>query len=808
MDSVVEKSYSEVLKPAFLSYAMSVITDRALPDVRDGLKPVHRRILWAMYESGNVAGKPYRKSARTVGDVIGKYHPHGDAAVYQAMVRMAQPWALAAPLIDGQGNFGSLDDDPPAAMRYTEARLSRVTTETFFGEIDSGVDFRANYDGTQKEPVVLPVAYPNLIVNGIEGIAVGMAASIPTHNLGEVVAVTKRLIETNGEASNEELLALMPGPDFPTGGIVHELDGYREAFVTGRGRVRVRATYEVERRKRGEALVFTSIPYGVSKAKILEEIAALVRDKKIEGIADLRDESNKNGVRIWLAIKSGYDPHQIAQMLFALSSLDRAITYNITVLDEGAPKEMGIRDCLTKWIAFRREVVRKRFEAELAALQKRAHLLLGIMRAIDSLDDTIALIRASKTVEEAKAGLIGLLAIDEVQANAVLDIKLHRLAAFEIEKLVEEYQSIMDRIAQIKAILADAKAIDAVIIEELDEIARRFAAERATEVSLKGLSVDAAAVVRDEHVVVILTERGYVVRIPEAAFESQRRGTKGKRHVSLNEGDRVRTLASGHATNLFYAISSNGRLYAVPAHEIPEQERHIRNVIDIDGEIVAAFLADESVVDKDLVFVTKKGIIKRSEFSLFASATRKSGVQAITLDEKDEVVASFFAVEGNEVMIVSAHGYAVRFAIDEVRSVGRTGKGVTGMRFRDASDFVIRAFAVKENAEVFVIAKDGKGKRIAASEFRGISRASKGVALFPSKKQLEIADALCIENTQDSIVVFSRNGVANRVALSDVPLLSRSSIGAYVVRPKKGDEIYRAEIVPVNSLEEEQTQQD
>lgn len=721
---IVTKRYSEIIKPAFLSYAMSVITDRALPDVRDGLKPVHRRILWAMYESGNVAGKPYRKSARTVGDVIGKYHPHGDAAVYQALVRLAQPWILMTPLIDGQGNFGSIDDDPPAAMRYTEARLSRVATETFFGEIDAGIDFRPNYDGTQKEPVVLPVAFPNLLVNGVEGIAVGMAASIPTHNLREVVAATKRLIETDGNASDEELIALMPAPDFPTGGVVYDLDGYRSAFVTGRGRVRVRATYEIEKRRRGEAVVFTSIPYGVSKAKILEEIAALVKDKKIDGIADLRDESNKEGLRIWVAIKTGFDAHAVAQALFAQTNLDRAVNYNITVLDDGGvPREVGIRTALLRWIAFRRDMVRKRFEAELQALEARAHILQGLMRAIDMLDDTIATIRRSQTVQEAKQGLMTLLAIDETQAQAILDLRLHRLAAFELNQLREEHESVLRKITQIRAILDNPKEIDAVIIEELDEIADRFGCERLTEIASDiVVTKDTNIVVKDQAMVVFVTERGYIVCRPD-------RANSDRPDASLI------AQVHGNSRDLFFLVTNTGRLYVTEFHQLPDTERHVRNLFEVDDEVVAAFGASEETC-ADLVFVTKQGTIKRSDLALFASPTRRTGTQAITLDEGDKVVSAFLANEHDTVALVTEHGYGLRFPLAEVRGVGRIGKGVIGMRFKEPSDSVAGAVPLQENDTLIVCTQQGKEKTLAAAMLEVNARAGKGNRLFPKRERI------------------------------------------------------------------------
>jgi DNA gyrase subunit A len=807
MTQILNKLIPDILKKSFLDYSMSVITDRALPDVRDGLKPVHRRILWAMYESGNVAGKPYRKSARTVGDVIGKYHPHGDAAVYGAMVRMAQPFSLMSPLIDGQGNFGSIDDDPPAAMRYTEARLSKIATDAFFADVkQETVPFRPNYDGSEEEPVVLPAAVPNLLVNGVEGIAVGMACSIPTHNLGEVAEAAKLLMR-NPTATVAEIMKVLPAPDFPTGGTLFDTAGFADALLTGRGRVRLRAKWHVEKRQRGEAIVIDEIPYATCKADLIAKIADLVKAKTIEDITDLRDESSKEGVRIWIAVRQGADPHYIAAQLFAHTDLEKTVSYNVTVLDGGVkPREMGLKDCLLRWIDFRRDVVKKRHEFERKQALKRLHILQGFMKAMQALDEVIQTIRDSANRAIARDALMALLVIDEEQAEAILDLRLHKLTSMELDALREEHEETQARVQALTAIIESPERIDAIIVEELDQAAQRFGESRKTEIDESLSSVRREDLIADEDVVLVMTRRGYTKRISAEDLKRQNRGTRGKRAIDLDEGDEIVLMESAHSKDMLFVFTASGRVHGVHAYDVPEASgkgRHIKNVIEgLDEEIVAACVVPENVEGLSLAFATRAGIVKRTEAAEYSGAWRKGGVAAITLDEGDAIVAVGLVRAGSDIMLVAADGSVIRFPAEDVRCVGRIGRGVIGMRAESPIvDMIV--LSPDEPRELLLVTQQAFAKKCSLALFRGQGRGGKGVTgIKVSDKSGPVVAARLIAEDED-VVVMTDRGVSNRISGSEIRELGRAAVGTRLVKLDDG-----ASVAFVSLAKEEAEQQE
>lgn len=806
MTQIIDKVVSDILKKSFLDYSMSVITDRALPDVRDGLKPVHRRILYAMYDSGNLSGRPYRKSARTVGDVIGKFHPHGDQAVYGAMVRMAQPFSLMSPLIDGQGNFGSIDNDPPAAMRYTEARLSKMSTEAFFAEIkQETVAFRANYDGTEEEPIVLPAAAPNLLINGVEGIAVGMACSVPTHNMREVIAATQLLMQ-QPDASTSDLMKLMPGPDFPTGGVMFDTAGFADAIESGRGRVRLRAKWHVEKRTRGEAIVIDEIPYSTCKADLIAKIADLVKAKTIEDITDLRDESSKEGVRIWIAVRQGADPHYVAAQLFSTTDLERSISYNVTVLDGGVkPRELGLKDCLLRWIDFRRDVVKKRYEYERRQALKRLHILKGFMAAMGALDAVIQTIRESANRAVAREGLMGLLSIDGEQADAILELRLHKLTGMELDALRQEHEEVEAKVVALTEIIESPSRIDGIIVEELDQIAARFGEERHTEIDESLSSIRREDLIADEDVVLVMTRRGYTKRISAEDLKRQNRGTRGKRAIDLDEGDELVLMESAHSKDLLFVFTASGRVHGVHAYEVPEASgkgRHIRNVIEgLDEEIVAACILQEKVEGISLVFATRNGIVKRTEASEYRSAWRKGGVAAITLDEGDSIVTVSLATEAQETMLISAEGMVIRFPVSDMRPIGRTARGVIGMRTTSpVVDMLV--IPADESRGLLLVTDRAFAKRSDLALFRGQGRGGKGVTGIKTGDKIGTVVAARLVTDEEDIVVLTDRGVSNRVAAAEVRQLGRAAAGTRLVKLDDGARVAFVSVAKAEAEEE------
>ena len=804
MTTLIEAPIAGKMRTSFLDYSMSVIMSRALPDVRDGLKPVHRRVLYAMHEAGNLHGKPFRKSARTVGDVIGKYHPHGDVSVYDAAARQTQPFTMRVLLIDGQGNFGSIDGDRPAAMRYTEMRLSRVASE-FFQDIDKEtVAWQPNYDGEETEPSVLPSPFPNLLVNGTEGIAVGMACMVPPHNLREVIAATL-LLMADPEAPTADVMAAMPGPDFPTGAIVHDLDGYADAIETGRGRVQIRSVWHEEERGRGlSAIVIDELPYQVNKAELEAHIAQLVRDKLVEGIADIRDESSKEGIRLWIALRKDESAEAIFAELASKTNLEVAKTYNVTVLDQGRPRLIGLRQAILRWVAFRREVVHARHVFERKKALRRLHLLDAYLAALGAIDAVIGLIRRAASAEDARAGLEALLSIDGDQAQAVLDMRLQRLAAMEIQSVRDEHAAVAREVDRLTAVIEDPALVDGVIRDELASIESRFGDARRTEISHGITSLTREDLIPREDVLITMTKDGYVKRGRTNDVRSQGRGTRGKSSIALGDDDAVSFIQQSHSHGTLMAFTSTGQAYAIKAHRIPEappggKGRHVRNVIEGLSEDIAAVLAvPESDPETTVMTVTKSGQVKRTCIEDYAGATKRAGLRGVSLDEGDALVGAFAVRDGDHVMLMSDSGNAVRFRADDARVMGRATGGVRGMRL-DEGESVIGAAVVKggDDPSMFLlcIGAKGVGKRTAVAEFPTHGRGGGGVVAFKATgKSGTLIAAMGVTEAQD-VVMLASNGVGNRIAVRDIRETGRTAAGVILISLDEGQSLVGATTV-------------
>ncbi|ADC73255.1 DNA gyrase, A subunit (plasmid) [Thioalkalivibrio sp. K90mix] len=790
----LELEIGNVMRSSFADYAMSVITDRALPDARDGLKPVHRRILYSMHQLGITHMVAHKKSARVVGDVLGKYHPHGDSACYDSAVRMAQHWAMRHPLIDGQGNFGSIDGDNAAAMRYTEMRLSKLGTRLFADIQKNTVDFRDNFDGTEREPEVLPLTYPNLLVNGSEGIAVGMATSVPPHNLRETADAFLAWLD-NPEITTREIAQHMPGPDFPTGGILHDLDGYIQALDTGRGAVKLRSQWTVEDRPRGGSrLVIDQIPYAVNKAKLVEQIAELVREKKIEGVADLRDESNKKGIRIVLEIKREFEAEAIAFQLVTMTQLETSVRYNIMALVGQTPMQLGVRDLFEHFRAHRIEVIQRRTQFDLDRALDRLHILEGLLMALDRLDETIATIRASADADEARGGLIDLLGIDVTQAQAILDMKLQKLTGLQIQDIRDEHDRLTAEVADLRDILARSERQVEIMRTELLDLCDQHANERCTEIDTSLSKVSAADLIPEEDVMLIGTQQGYLKRIAAKDMNRQNRGTKGRSIMSVGEDDLVTTFHAGHSHDTLIALTDSGQVHAIKAYDIPDtglgnKGRHYRNVFEgVEGNVVAMLTVDglESVTHS-LVIFTAQGLVKRTPLSAYSNATRRGGIQGISLVEGDSIVCARVSKdEPNESVIVAAdNAKAIRFGMEEARAIGRTSRGVRAMNLsedaRVVAGDIIHADDL-EKAHLMVVSEKGLGKATPASEFRLQSRGGKGVTSYtPNKRSGPVVAATVLFEGAD-VVLFNDQGGANRIAGSDVPHNGRATTGSAIIR--------------------------
>lgn len=795
MTNIIRTPVREIMAQNFLDYSMSVITDRALPDVRDGLKPVHRRILYAMHEVGNTHNKAYRKAARAVGDVMGKYHPHGDASIYDAAVRMAQPFSMSQMLIDGQGNFGSIDGDMPASMRYTEMRLSKIASEMFVDIGKETVEFRDNYDGQESEPVALPASYPNLLVNGVTGIAVGMASSIPPHNISSVIEATIMMMD-NPASSFEDVARALEAPDFPTGGIVHSLEGFRQAVETGKGRVKIRSKWHAEDRGRGaQAIVIDEIPYQVNKANLVMKIAELVRNKEIEGIVDLRDESNKKGIRVWIALRAGESPEAIFAQIGAKTDAEVSFSYNTVVLDKGQPRQIGLREAIEKWIEFREEVVLNRYIYERKQALARLHILIAYMKALNNLDNVIKVIRSAESPAAAKAELIDLLVVDEIQAQAILDLRLQKLTGMEITSIKDEHDAVETKVKELTAIIESNETIRAIIKQELEDVKKRYGHERRTEIG-HGLSdISLPDLIPREQVIVSMTKSGYIKRMPVNALRSQNRGTRGKTAVKVADEDLISFFQECHSHDNLLIFTKSGKAHRLPAYQIPEgnvtaKGRHIRNVIDgLEEDIHVVLALPESDPETSVLTVSKGALIKKTAIDAYQHANRKGGIQGVGLDEGDELINAFAVKDADELILISEQGRAVRFTCGSIRASGRTSKGVTGMRFKTDGHLVGSAIVPEgksEEVQLMCVSENGIGKKSRMELFPPQARGGLGrIAVKTNDKTGKLVSALAVNDDQDAIILSSA-GVSNRIAVADINEKNRHSAGIILMKLDPG----------------------
>ncbi|RSK25441.1 DNA gyrase subunit A [Bacillus sp. HMF5848] len=806
MSNVQDINISQEMRASFLDYAMSVIVSRALPDVRDGLKPVHRRILYAMNDLGMTSDKPYKKSARIVGDVIGKYHPHGDSAVYETMVRMAQNFNYRYMLVDGHGNFGSVDGDSAAAMRYTEARMSKISMELLRDINKNTIDYQDNYDGSEREPVVLPSRFPNLLVNGAAGIAVGMATNIPPHQLGEVIDGVLALSH-DPDMTIAELMDIIPGPDFPTAGFIMGRSGIRKAYETGKGSITLRARVEIEEKSNGKPVIIVNeLPYQVNKAKLIEKIADLVRDKKIEGITDLRDESDRNGMRVVIELRKDANANVILNNLYKQTSLQTSFGINMLALVDGQPRVLNLKQMLKYYLDHQVVVIRRRTQYELEKAEARAHILEGLRIALDHIDEIIALIRGSKTTEIARNGLMEHFSLSEKQAQAILDMRLQRLTGLEREKIEEEYQGLIVLIAELKAILADEEKVLDIIREEMTEIKDRFNDARRTEIAAGGIDIEDEDLIPEEQVVITLTHNGYIKRLPVSTYKSQKRGGRGIQGMGTNDDDFVEHLltTSTHDTILYF--TNLGKVYRTKGYQIPELGRTAKgipiiNLLGVEkGEWVNAIIPVKDFEDDHyLFFTTKNGISKRTPLSQFANI-RTNGLIALTLRENDELI-SVKLTDGKKHMIIGTKkGMLIRFPEDDVRSMGRNAAGVKGINLRE-DDEVVGMEILEESSEVLIVTRNGYGKRTVSEEYRIQSRGGVGIKTCNiTDKNGDLVSVKAVTGEED-LMIITASGVLIRMAVGDISQTGRSTQGVKLIRVS-GEDDYVATVAKVEKEED------
>ena len=774
----------EEMKRSYLDYAMSVIIGRALPDVRDGMKPVHRRVIYGMWESGNRSDRPYKKSARIVGDVMGKYHPHGDSAIYDTVVRMAQDFALRYPLVDGQGNFGSLDGDNPAAMRYTEVRLTKLAEEMIREDIDKEtVDWGPNYDGSEVEPLVLPARVPNLLVNGGSGIAVGMATNIPPHNLSEVIDALLLLIE-NPEITIDELMNAIPGPDFPTAGYIHGLAGIRAAYTTGRGIIQVRAKAGIETHAKGErqSIVVTEIPYQVNKAKLIERMAELVREKKIEGISDLRDESDRDGIRIVLDVKRGEVPEVILNSLYKMTQMQTTFGIILLAIVDNQPKVMTLKELLYHFLNHRKTVIIRRTRFDLRKAEERAHILEGILKALDHLDEVIATIRASATPAEAKENLMSRFVLSDVQAQAILDMRLQRLTGLEREKVVEEYRELMVTIERLRAILGSDQLVLEEIKRELGELKDAYGDKRRTEIVPTMLDISIEDMIADEPMVITVTHTGYVKRSPLTLYRSQNRGGRGRTGMATREDDYVEHLYVATAHSYILVFTESGRVHWLKVHEIPEagpaaRGKAIVNLLNLEAQerVATTVAVREFPEDRYLVFATALGTVKKTELSAYANP-RVGGIIGINIDEGDRLLGVRETDGTKDILLATAKGFAIRFPESDVRSMGRATYGVRGLTLREG-DRLVGMAALDPHGEILTVTERGYGKRTPIEDYRKQSRGGLGIInLKVTPKTGEVVGARFVTES-DGLMLITQDGMIIRINVSGVRLVGRSTQG-------------------------------
>ncbi|PRO91219.1 DNA gyrase subunit A [Lactiplantibacillus pentosus] len=787
---ISDVNLSKTMRTSFLSYAMSVIVARALPDVRDGLKPVHRRILYGMSELGVTPDKPYKKSARIVGDVMGKYHPHGDSAIYESMVRMAQDFSYRYMLVDGHGNFGSVDGDGAAAMRYTEARMSKIAVEMLRDINKDTVDWQPNYDDTEREPAVLPARFPNLLVNGATGIAVGMTTNIPPHNLAEVISAIHLLMD-NPDATTADLMEVLPGPDFPTGGIVMGKSGIRKAYQTGRGNIIVRAKVDIQDQKNGkQRIIVTELPYMVNKAKLIERIAGLARDKEIEGITDINDESDREGMRIVIDVRRDASASVILNNLYKMTLMQTNFGFNMLAIVKGAPKVLSLKQILIYYLEHQEDVIRRRTEFDLKKAQARAHILEGLRIALDHIDEIIRIIRQSETSEIAKNQLMDNFGLSDKQAQAILDMRLVRLTGLEREKIESEYQDLLKSIADYKEILGSKERINQIIYEELMEIQRKFGDKRRTELMVgEVLSIEDEDLIEEEEVAVTLTHNGYIKRLPTTEFKSQHRGGRGIQGMDVHDDDFIEHLLTTSTHDVLLFFTNAGKVYRMKAYEIPEYGRTAKGIPVINllgvnsGEKIQAVVnvtGDASASDNYLFFTTVNGVVKRIPVQEFANI-RSNGLKAITLKDDDELIGVTIT-DGHQNVIIGTHdGYAVSFDETTVRSMGRTASGVRGIRLRD-DDFVIGFDVLKPDSNVFIITEKGYGKQTPAADYPIKGRGGKGIKTANVTDKNGHLAGLTTVDGQEDIMVMTNQGVMIRFNIATVSQTGRATLGVRLIR--------------------------
>ena len=800
------------MRQSYMDYAMSVIVGRALPDVRDGLKPVHRRVLYAMYDMGNTWDKPYKKSARLVGDIIGKYHPHGDTAVYDTIVRMAQDFVMRYPFIDGQGNFGSVDGDSPAAMRYTEIRMARLAEEILADIEKDTVDFIPNYDDSLKEPAVLPSRIPNLLVNGASGIAVGMATNIPPHNIGEIVDGLVALVDNPG-ITIKELMKYIPGPDFPTAGFIHGKEPIVQAYNEGKGIVQMRGKAFTETLKRTgkEQIIISEIPFMVNKVRLIEQIAALVQEKKIEGISDLRDESDREGMRIVIELKRDAVSEIIINQLYKHTSLQESFGINMLAIVDGRPKLLNLRDALRAFLDHRKEVVTRRTAFDLRKAEERLHILEGLRIALDNLDAVITLIRNAHDPKAAKEGLVASFGLSELQAQAILDMRLQRLTGLERDKILQEHKETVEAIAKLLAILADEKEIYKIIVTELKEIKEKFGDERRTQIVARSEEISIEDMIVDEEMAVTISHEGYIKRNPVTLYRAQRRGGKGKIGTTTKEEDFVEYLiiASMHSYILFF--TTTGKVYRVKVHELPQASRAAKgkpivNLLNLEpGERVSAFLSvREFVQGRFIVFATKKGAVKKTDLMLYSNP-RASGIRAIGLEESDEVIGVRLTDGQQELILSTLDGQSIRFKEDQVRPTGRGTYGVLGIRL-DSGDAVVSMEMLNRGASILTVSEKGYGKRTEMEEYRLQSRGGRGIiTMKATEKTGRIVGGQQVTD-DDQLMLVTNNGKIIRLRMRDIRVIGRNTQGVRLIDVEEGERVVSLARLAEKEEDEEETQ--
>ncbi|WP_285820437.1 DNA gyrase subunit A [Bacteroides acidifaciens] len=815
-DRIIKINIEEEMKSSYIDYSMSVIVSRALPDVRDGFKPVHRRILYGMMELGNTSDKPYKKSARIVGEVLGKYHPHGDSSVYLAMVRMAQEWAMRYPLVDGQGNFGSVDGDSPAAMRYTEARLNKLGEAMMDDLYKETVDFEPNFDNTLVEPKVMPTRIPNLLVNGASGIAVGMATNMPPHNLSEVIDACDAYID-NPEITVEELMEFVKAPDFPTGGYIYGVSGVREAYMTGRGRVVMRAKAEIETGQTHDKIVVTEIPYNVNKAELIKYIADLVNDKKIEGISNANDESDRDGMRIVIDVKRDANASVVLNKLYKMTALQTSFGVNNVALVHGRPKTLNLRDLIKYFIEHRHEVVIRRTQFELRKAKERAHILEGLIIASDNIDEVIRIIRAAKTPNDAIAGLIERFNLTEIQSRAIVEMRLRQLTGLMQEQLHAEYEEIMKQIAYLESILADDEVCRKVMKDELLEVKAKYGDERRSEIVYSSEEFNPEDFYADDQMIITISHMGYIKRTPLTEFRAQNRGGVGSKGTETRDEDFVEHIypATMHNTMMFF--TQKGKCYWLKVYEIPEgtknsKGRAIQNLLNIDSDDnVTAYLRVKSLEDSEFInshyvlFCTKKGVIKKTLLEQY-SRPRQNGVNAITIREDDSVIEVRMTNGNNEIIIANRNGRAIRFHEAAVRVMGRTATGVRGVTLdNDGQDEVVGMICIKdlETESVMVVSEQGYGKRSEIEDYRKTNRGGKGVKTINITEKTGKLVTIKSVTDENDLMIINKSGITIRLKVEDVRIMGRATQGVRLINlEKRNDQIGSVCKVMTESLED------